>query len=138
MTEVHKLTEQNYFNLLDMINSTDAENHTIAKALISNLDVKENLVYLILLYKELPSGNTRKQFFDEKVIEDLKLYFEVDLGYTHVDWDNIINYFSAPNQDPLHLGFCLSRFSHDLTSRLNDAGFAFINNYKINLVPKHG
>jgi hypothetical protein len=138
MTEVHKLTEQNYFNLMDMINSTDTENHTVAKALISNLDVKENLVYLILLYKELSSANKRKDFFGEKVMADLKLYFDVDLSYAHVDWDNIINYFSAPNQDPLHLGFCLSRFSHDVHNRLSDAGFNFIKDYKINLVPKHG
>lgn len=138
MTEVHKLTEQNYFNLMDMINSSDAENHTVAKALISNLDVKENLVYLILLYKEIGSAHNRKQFFDEKVIADLKLYFEVDLGYAHVDWDNIITYFKNPSQDPLHLGFCLSRFAHDVHNRLSDAGFGFIKDYRINLVPKHG
>ena len=137
MTETHKLTAETYENLLSMVTSTDSENHTIAKALIGNLDPEENLVYLALLYKEIDNSTKRGEFFESKLQEKIfKKHFGIDEN-DQLDWEKIVKHFDAA-KDTESLSFVLNRFAADVKSRLEDAGFSFLAKYNLNITSKNG
>lgn len=48
----HKLTSEEFYNILNMLKSEDIENKVVALNLIENLNAKKNIVYILLFYKK--------------------------------------------------------------------------------------
>ena len=48
----HKLTSEEFYNILNMLKSEDIENKIVALNLIENLNAKKNIVYILLFYKK--------------------------------------------------------------------------------------
>jgi len=135
MTKV-KLSEAEYTNLLSMARSSDGDNINVAHSILENLDVDVNIVYILMLYKEATSHQREKLFTDEIVTAVNKYAVIKDQNFKNVDWATIIEI--AKKSDPLQEGFVISRFANEIETQLKDAGFVFMNNYKITLTKKHG
>ena len=56
MDKIIKLNLQNYLSIKKMFESPDGENKDVAVALITQLDIKTNLVYIMMLMKETKMG----------------------------------------------------------------------------------
>jgi len=135
MTKV-KLSEAEYTNLLSMARSSDGDNINVAHSILENLDVDTNIVYILMLYKEATAHQREKLFTDEIVTAVNKYAVIKDQNFKNVDWATIIEI--AKKSDPLQEGFVISRFANEIETQLKDAGFVFMNNYKITLTKKHG
>lgn len=135
MTKV-KLSEPEYTNLLSMARSSDTDNINVAHSILENLDVDVNIVYILMLYKEATAHQREKLFTDEIVTAVNKYAVIKDQNFKNVDWATIIEI--AKKSDPLQEGFVISRFANEIETQLKDAGFVFMNNYKITLTKKHG
>ena len=135
MTKV-KLSEAEYTNLLSMARSSDTDNINVAHSILENLDVDVNIVYILMLYKEATAHQREKLFTDEIVTAVNKYAVIKDQNFKNVDWATIIEI--AKKSDPLQEGFVISRFANEIETQLKDAGFVFMDNYKITLTKKHG
>jgi hypothetical protein len=135
MTKV-KLSEPEYTNLLSMARSSDGDNINVAHSILENLDVDVNIVYILMLYKEATAHQREKLFTDEIVTAVNKYAVIKDQNFKNVDWATIIEI--AKKSDPLQEGFVISRFANEIETQLKDAGFVFMDNYKITLTKKHG
>lgn len=135
MTKV-KLSEAEYANLLSMTRSSDGDNINVAHSILENLDVDANIVYILMLYKEATSHQREKLFTDEIAAAVNKHAVIKDHNFKNVDWATIIEI--AKKSDPLQEGFVISRFANEIETQLKDAGFVFMDNYKITLTKKHG
>ena len=135
MTKV-KLSEAEYTNLLSMARSSDGDNINVAHSILENLDVDVNIVYILMLYKEATAHQREKLFTDEIVTAVNKYAVIKDQNFKNVDWATIIEI--AKKSDPLQEGFVISRFANEIETQLKDAGFVFMDNYKITLTKKHG
>ena len=135
MTKV-KLSEPEYTNLLSMARSSDTDNINVAHSILENLDVDVNIVYILMLYKEATAHQREKLFTDEIAAAVNKYAVIKDQNFKNVDWATIIEI--AKKSDPLQEGFVISRFANEIETQLKDAGFVFMDNYKITLTKKHG
>ena len=135
MTKV-KLSEAEYVNLLSMTRSSDTDNINVAHSILENLDVDVNIVYILMLYKEATAYQREKLFTDEIAAAVNKYAVIKDQNFKNVDWATIIEI--AKKSDPLQEGFVISRFANEIETQLKDAGFVFMDNYKITLTKKHG
>jgi hypothetical protein len=137
MTKV-KLSEAEYTNLLSMARSSDGDNINVAHSILENLDVDVNIVYILMLYKEATAHQREKLFTDEIAAAVNKYAVIKDQNFKNVDWATIIQIAQTKKDDPLQEGFAISRFANEIETQLKDAGFVFMNNYKITLTKKHG
>jgi hypothetical protein len=55
-TKKLKLNLEQYLNIKAMFDSPDTENRTVALSILSELDVKSNLIYFMILLKETKMG----------------------------------------------------------------------------------
>ena len=137
MTKV-KLTEAEYINLLTMARSTDTDNINVAHSILENLDVDTNIVYILMLYKESNAYQREKLFTDEIAAAVNKYTVIKDHNFKNVDWATIIEIAKKQKEDPLQEGFAVSRFANEIETQLKDAGFVFMDDYRITLTKKHG
>lgn len=137
MTKV-KLSEAEYVNLLSMTRSSDADNINVAHSILENLDVDTNIVYILMLYKECNAQQREKLFTDEISAAVNKHAVIKDHSFKNVDWATIIEIAKKKKEDPLQEGFAISRFANEIETQLKDAGFVFMDDYKITLTKKHG
>ena len=53
MTSNLKITEAEYINMLNMVNSSDKSNLNVVQSILENMDIDTNIVYILMLYKEI-------------------------------------------------------------------------------------
>ena len=133
-----KFTEAEYANLLNMVKSSDNDNLTVAHSILENLDIDANIVYVLMLYKECSSDKRDKLFTDQITAAVNKHAVIKDGNFKNVDWATIINIAQRKKDDPLVEGFAISRFATEIENQLKDAGFIFMDKYKVNLTKRHG
>jgi hypothetical protein len=133
MGEVFKLDETTYKNLLSMATSVDKENHIVVKNLIDSSDIEANLPYVLMLYKEAGYKNIN---LEQDTIEKIKSFTGITYGYT-LTWNNIYEILhKTVNVDPVAMGFFINRFADELGKQLETAGFTFMEQYQLTLIPK--
>lgn len=132
MEEVFKLDESTYKNLLSMAKSVDKENHVVVKNLIDNADIERNLPYVLMLCKE---AGVKNLDLDRDTIVKLKQLtgFEVTNQITWNTMYNVVN--KNTNIDPVAMSFFINRFAEELGKQLEAAGFTFMEDYKLTLIP---
>ena len=138
MTSNLKISEAEYINMLNMVNSSDNSNLNVVQSILENMDIDTNIVYILMLYKEINSEQ-RSTLFTDQITEAVNKHTVIkDGNFKNVDWATIIDIAQAKKDDPLQEGFAVARFSNEIGTQLKDAGFTFMDNYKINLTKKHG
>ena len=133
MGEVFKLDEVTYKNLLSMATSLDKENMVVVKNLIDSSDVEANLPYILMLYKE---AGYRNLALDETTVEKIKGLTGIAYGNA-LTWNQMYDILHKNvNIDPIAMGFFINRFSDVLGKQLEVAGFTFMEQYQLTLIPK--
>ena len=133
MGEVFKLDETTYKNLLSMATSVDRENHIVVKNLIESSDLQANLPYILMLCKEAGHKNLN---LDSDTVAKLKELTGLDYNSV-LTWNNMYDILHKNvNVDPIAMGFFINRFSEELGRQLETAGFTFMEQYQLTLIPK--
>lgn len=138
MTSNLKITEAEYINMLNMVNSSDKSNLSVVQSILENMDIDTNIVYILMLYKEINNDQRSALFTDQISAEVNKHTVIKDGNFKNVDWATIIEIAQTKKDDPLQEGFAISRFSNEIETQLKDAGFTFMDKYKISLTKRHG
>lgn len=133
MGEIFKLDESTYKNLLAMAKSVDKENQVVVKNLIESSDIQANLPYILMLCKEAGQKN-----LDLDSNTAVKLKELTGLDYNSVlTWNNMYDILHKNvNMDPVAMGFFINRFAEELGKQLETAGFTFMEQYQLTLIPK--
>jgi len=133
MGEIFKLDESTYKNLLTMAKSVDKENHVVVKNLIDSSDIQANLPYILMLCKEAGHKN-----LDLGLDTIVKLKELTGLDYGNVlTWNQMYDVLHKNvNMDPVAMGFFINRFAEELGKQLETAGFTFMEQYQLTLIPK--
>ena len=139
MEETLKLTPETCDNILKIMTSNDQSNLVIATETIRNINVVENLPYLLIMYKQSSVTNRQTVFLDtikDKIqgtcktltftdkVKDLtynKLYYELK---AHKDID------------PEAMDYFLDKFSDSLSEVMISWGFSFMEDFKLKLTPR--
>ena len=133
MGEVFKLDEVTYKNLLSMATSLDKENMVVVKNLIDSADIEANLPYILMLYKE---AGYRNLALDETTVEKIKGLTGITYGNA-LTWNQMYQILhDNKNVDPVAMAFFINRFVDELGKQLEVAGFTFMENYQLTLIPK--
>jgi len=133
MGEVFKLDESTYKNLLSMAKSVDKENHIVVKNLIESSDLQANLPYILMLCKEAGHKNLD---LDSDTVAKLKEITGLDYNSV-LTWNSMYDVLHKNvNVDPIAMGFFINRFSEELGKQLETAGFTFMEQYQLTLIPK--
>lgn len=133
MGEVFKLDESTYKNLLSMAKSVDKENHVVVKNLIESSDLQANLPYILMLCKEAGHKNLN---LDSDTVAKLKEITGLDYNSV-LTWNSMYDVLHKNvNVDPIAMGFFINRFSEELGKQLETAGFTFMEQYQLTLIPK--
>jgi len=133
MGEVFKLDESTYKNLLAMAKSVDKENHVVVKNLIESSDLQANLPYILMLCKEAGHKNLN---LDSNTAAKLKEITGLDYNSV-LTWNSMYDVLHKNvNVDPIAMGFFINRFSEELGRQLETAGFTFMEQYQLTLIPK--
>ena len=133
MGEIFKLDESTYKNLLAMAKSVDKENHVVVKNLIESSDLQANLPYILMLCKEAGHKNLN---LDSDTVAKLKEITGLDYNSV-LTWNSMYDVLHKNvNVDPIAMGFFINRFSEELGRQLETAGFTFMEQYQLTLIPK--
>jgi len=133
MGEVFKLDETTYKNLLTMAKSVDAENLIVVKNLIDSSDIEANLPYILMLYKE---AGHRNLDLDVNTIAKITELTNINYGNT-LTWNQMYHVLhNNKNVDPVAMGFFINRFADELGKQLQVAGFEFMDQYQLTLIPR--
>ena len=133
MGEVFKLDESTYKNLLAMAKSVDKENHVVVKNLIESSGLQANLPYILMLSKEAGHKNLN---LDSDTVAKLKEITGLDYNSV-LTWNSMYDVLHKNvNVDPIAMGFFINRFSEELGRQLETAGFTFMEQYQLTLIPK--
>ena len=133
MGEVFKLDESTYKNLLSMAKSVDKENQVVVKNLIESSDIQANLPYILMLCKEAGQKNLD---LDSNTAAKLKEITGLDYNSV-LTWNNMYDILHKNvNMDPVAMGFFINRFAEELGKQLETAGFTFMEQYQLTLIPK--
>lgn len=138
MTSNLKITEAEYINMLNMVNSSDKSNLNVVQSILENMDIDTNIVYILMLYKEINNDQRGLLFTDQISAEVNKHAVIKDGNFKNVDWATILYIAQKKKDDPLQEGFAISRFSNEIETQLKDAGFTFMDKYKISITKRHG
>ncbi len=65
MTSNLKITEAEYINILSMVNSSDRSNLSVVQSILENMDIDTNIVYVLMLYKEINNDQRSVLFTDQ-------------------------------------------------------------------------
>ena len=133
MGEIFKLDESTYKNLLSMAKSVDKENHVVVKNLIESSDLQANLPYILMLCKEAGHKNLN---LDSDTVAKLKEITGLDYNSV-LTWNSMYDILHKNvNMDPVAMGFFINRFAEELGKQLETAGFTFMEQYQLTLIPK--
>jgi len=133
MGEIFKLDESTYKNLLSMAKSVDKENHVVVKNLIESSDLQANLPYILMLCKEAGHKNLN---LDSDTVAKLKEITGLDYNSV-LTWNSMYEVIHKNvNVDPIAMGFFINRFAEELGKQLETAGFTFMEQYQLTLIPK--
>jgi hypothetical protein len=133
MGEVFKLDESTYKNLLSMAKSVDKENHVVVKNLIDSSDIQANLPYILMLCKEAGHKNLN---LDSDTVAKLKEITGLDYNSV-LTWNSMYDVLhKTENMNPIAMGFFINRFAEELGRQLETAGFTFMEQYQLTLIPK--
>jgi len=133
MGEIFKLDESTYKNLLSMAKSVDKENHVVVKNLIESSDLQANLPYILMLCKEAGHKNLN---LDSDTVAKLKEITGLDYNSV-LTWNSMYDILHKNvNINPVAMGFFINRFSEELGKQLETAGFTFMEQYQLTLIPK--
>ena len=133
MGEIFKLDESTYKNLLSMAKSVDKENHVVVKNLIESSDLQANLPYILMLCKEAGHKNLN---LDSDTVAKLKEITGLDYNSV-LTWNSMYDVLHKNvNVDPIAMGFFINRFAEELGKQLETAGFTFMEQYQLTLIPK--
>jgi hypothetical protein len=133
MGEVFKLDESTYKNLLSMAKSVDKENHVVVKNLIESSDLQANLPYILMLCKEAGHKNLN---LDSDTVAKLKEITGLDYNSV-LTWNSMYDVLhKTENMNPIAMGFFINRFAEELGRQLETAGFTFMEQYQLTLIPK--
>ena len=65
MTSNLKISEAEYINMLNMVNSSDKSNLNVVQSILENMDIDTNIVYILMLYKEINNDQRSALFTDQ-------------------------------------------------------------------------
>ena len=119
-------------------NSSDKSNLNVVQSILENMDIDTNIVYILMLYKEI-SNEQRSSLFTDQISAVVNKHAVIkDGNFKNVDWATIIQIAQTKKDDPLQESFAIARFSNEIETQLKDAGFTFMDKYKISITKKHG
>jgi hypothetical protein len=131
MEEKVIIDSESYQNLWAMLNSKDKENTVVALAAIEQMDYKQSLPYILLLFKGLSEEDRKLWFKDDTdlgkrlkasgVAPDTKLPYQDIYDKVHKD---------CPKEA---VQFVLDEFSKVLKKYIVEWGFEFVRNLDLNL-----
>jgi hypothetical protein len=134
-----KLTPEVCDNILQMMKSNDKSNLIVAEETIRNINVAENLPYLLIMYKE-SSQDIRKTVFIDTIKNKLNdhckaLKFQDSTkGVTYNNLYQEIKNNSGIN--PEAMDYFLNKFSESLSDVMISWGFTFMEDFKLKLIPR--
>lgn len=137
MEEVIKIDNEIYDKLLDMSLSNDTSNHIVVKGILDNINVEENIIYILCLYKEINSTYKNGIFNDlkDKIVEFYPKIVTDSGHYASFTWDEVYDYaLTLQNKDLISA--VSYRYSKNLQSTLEQVGYKFLKKYNLTLVPK--
>jgi len=116
-----------------MAKSVDKENHVVVKNLIESSDLQANLPYILMLCKEAGHKNLN---LDSDTVAKLKEITGLDYNSV-LTWNSMYDILHKNvNINPVAMGFFINRFSEELGKQLETAGFTFMEQYQLTLIPK--
>lgn len=116
----------NYESLLKMITSKDTENRTVALEAMKNAKVTENFVCISLLLK---FGKLTK----EEVTNLSDVFNSFELGINNITFGRIYDKMKELNVPYDQVELYKKEFNTFIKNELNDYGYDFISDIKINL-----
>lgn len=137
MEKVVKIDKQIFDKLLEMSLSTDSSNHIVVKGILENIDIEDNIIYILCLYKEINTTYKHGIFSDikDKISKAYPKILNEYGQYTNCTWDDIYNYaVTLQNEDFKSAVACI--YSKSLQNTLESIGYDFLKKYNITLVPK--
>lgn len=139
MEETLKLTPETCENILKIMSSNDQSNLTIAVETIRNINVVENLPYLLIMYKHSTAAN-RKTVFLDTILEKLQttcktLHFKDNAQ--SLTYNNLYNELKThTNVHPQAMDYFIDKFSESLSDVMISWGFSFMEDFKLKLTPR--
>ena len=86
MTSNLKISEAEYINMLSMANSSDKSNLSVVQSILENMDIDTNIVYVLMLYKEI-SNEQRSSLFTDQISAVVNKHAVIkDGNFKNVDW----------------------------------------------------
>ena len=117
-----KIDEPYYYNLLEIISSSDVENQKIAFQIIENMDYEDNFVYILFLYRscDVKKRAVWNQFAPNSCsfCEDLKDKYSLNVTGLYKSMKGKV---TEDQQD-----FVSRQFSTSLLKTLSNYGYDFI------------
>lgn len=138
MTEVKtnekvKLDPAAYKRISEMLTSSDKESHVVALAILDQCSVKEDLPYLLLLYKRFGEANQDEWKNNApKLMKNFKAE-DVKLDIVGIAFKNIIN-ITRKRYPKQEIQFILDEFAVDLKTHVIGWGMDFMTDIDIQLI----
>jgi len=126
------MIKEKLYNVIEMLQSTDKENHTVALCIIENNLNNDNDVELLLQFKH--SNCSRDQWLKDapkafhKIQEIIGTY---PSSMMNITYKTIHNHILNTNQKPKQVKLFMEDFTNNLTNQMNSFGYDFIKEIKI-------
>jgi hypothetical protein len=122
-----------------MLKSNDKTNLTVVEETIRNINVLENLPYLLIMFKESSIEN-RKTVFLEIIKDKLNMYCNtIKIGDNPKELTYNKLYYEIKTHKSINdeaMAYFLERLSSSLESTLTIWGFSFMEDINLKLIPK--
>lgn len=126
-------------NILQMLKSNDKTNLTVVEETIRNINVTENLPYLLIMFKE-SSVENRKTVFLKIIKEKLNascIHITLSDNPKDLTYNKLYQEIKAhQNIKPDAMKYFLEKFGSSLGHVMISWGFTFMEDFNLKLIPK--
>ena len=131
-----EITIEKYQNIVRMLQSTDAENHTVALGIIDNLEFKENKLQILLMLKH--SKASPKTWADQapniwkkmEKLHDKGIIGDINRNLTY---KQVLSIITTMKLKPKDFDFYMKDFSNYLMEQVKSLGYDFIESMEIKI-----
>lgn len=140
MEETLKLTPETCDNILKIMASNDQSNLVVATETIRNINVVENLPYLLIMYKQSSVNNRKTVFLDtikDKIQSTCKTITFTD-NVKDLTYNKLYYELKAHKEvSPEAMNYFIDKFSDSLSEVMISWGFSFMEDFKLKLTPRN-
>ena len=131
-----EITIEKYQNIVSMLQSTDAENHTVALGIIDTLKFDKNKLQILLMLKHSKAGpKTWAEHAPKawKKIEDLHEKGIIGDINRNLTYKQILSIITKLKLEPDEFDFYMADFSNYLMEQVKSLGYDFIESMEIKI-----